>query len=219
MDGENLKRLSSSTILIAMTLLAFTFAFAPSAKAQNAVVSVLPATVEIAAVGETQTVDINVTDVTNLYGYEIKIWYESAIVNTTVASVVRPAGHFLEPSDPTKEFVVSWAVNNAFNATHGRIYLSYTILSPETARTGNGILFRITFTGVAVGSTPIVLANYPGSSGPVKLADNTASPIVHTVTNGTINVIPEFLMLVPIFAITSLAAVAIAKLRKRKQLA
>ncbi len=218
MDGENLKRLSLSTILIAMVLLTYAMAFTPHVKADGTVVSVLPATVDIAEVGQTQSVDINISGVTNMYGYEIKIWYDSSIVNTTVGTVVRPTGHFLEPVDPTKEFVPSWAVNNAFNATHGRIYVAYTMLSPEVARSGSGILLRITFTGVGVGSTPVVLANYPGSAGPVKVSDNTATPITHTVENGTINVIPEIMMLLPIFAVTSLVAVSLAKLRKRKQL-
>jgi len=219
MDGENLKKILLPTILATIVLLTFAMAFTPPVKADETVVSVEPSTVDISAVGQTQTVDINITGVTNMYAYEIKVWYLSAIVNTTAAKVTRPVGHFLEPiDDPGNYFQAAWAVNNAFNATYGRIYASITLLSPETARNGNGILFRINFTGVAVGSSEIVLANYPGSAGPVKISDNTATAITHTVSNGTINVIPEFIMLMPVFAVTSLAAVALAKMRKRKQL-
>jgi len=219
MDGGNLKRTLKPSIMAAIILLTFALAFTPSAKAQVAAVSVLPATVDIAAVGQTQTVDINITDVTGLFGYEIKIWYANTIVNTTVASVVRPTGHFLEPVlDPGNQFVPKWQVDNSFNATHGRIWLSFTLLDPETGRSGSGILFRITFTGTGVGSTLIVLANYPGTDGPVKLAEKSAAAIAHTANNGTINVIPEIMMLLPIFAVTSLIAVSLAKLRKKKQL-
>lgn len=221
MDGENLKKILLPTILATIVLLTFAMAFTPPVKADGTVVSVEPSTVDISAVGQTQTVDINITGVTNMYAYEIKIWYLSAIVNTTAGNVVRPTGHFLEPIiDPGNYFIPpgAWSVNNAFNATYGRIYASITLLSPETARNGSGILFRINFTGVAVGSSEIVLANYPGSAGPVKISDNTATAITHTVSNGTINVIPEFIMLMPVFAVTSLAAVALAKMRKRKQL-
>jgi len=214
-----LKKILLPTILATIVLLTFAMAFTPPVKADGTVVSVEPSTVDISAVGQTQTVDINITGVTNMYAYEIKVWYLSAIVNTTAAKVTRPVGHFLEPiDDPDKIFQAAWAVNNAFNATYGRIYASITLLSPETARNGSGILFRINFTGVAVGSSEIVLANYPGSAGPVKISDNTATAITHTVSNGTINVIPEFIMLMPVFAVTSLAAVALAKMRKRKQL-
>jgi len=220
MEGENLKKLSSSTILIAMILLTFAMAFTPPVKADGTVVSVLPATVDIAAVGQTQTVDINITGVTAMYGYEIKMWYNNTIVNTTAASVVRPTGHFLEPIDDSKQFVAKWEVNNTFNATHGRAWLSFAIFSPEDSRNGSGILFRVTFTGVGVGSTPIVLSNYPegGLLGPVKISDKDGEPITHTVNNGTINVITEIMMLLPIFAVSSLVAVSLAKLRKKKQL-
>ena len=219
MDGENLKRLSLSTMLIAMILLTFAMAFTPQVKADGTVVSVEPATVDIAAVGQTQTVDINITDVTNLYGYEIKIWYLNAYVNTTAGNVTRPAGHFMGTDDPAEFFLPSWAVNNAFNATWGRIFVGFTLLGPPTmAKNGSGMLLRINFTGVGVGLTPIVLANYPGWEGPIALSDNTGAKIPHTVSNGAINVIPEIMMLLPIFAVTSLIAVSLAKLRKKKQL-
>jgi len=221
LDGENLKKLSLSTILIAMILLTFAMAFTPQVKANGTtVVSVEPATtVEIAAVGQTQTVDINITDVTNLYAYEIKIWYLNSIVNTTAGNVTRPPGHFLEPViDPGNQFLPKWIVNQTQNATHGVVYVGFTLLSPELGRNGSGILLRINFTGVQVGLTPIVPANYPGEKGPVILVDTAAETMVHTATNGAINVIPEIMMLLPIFAVTSLIAVSLAKLRKKKQL-
>ena len=219
MDGENLKKLSLSTMLIAMILLTFAMAFTPQVKADGTVVSVEPASVDIAAVGQTQTVDIKITDVSNMYAYEIKIWYLRAIVNTTAGNVTRPAGHFMEPVDPENFLEIIWSVNNAFNTTHGRIYVGYTLATVgEPSKNGSGILLRISFTGVGVGPTPIVLANYPGFGGPVNIADNTALPIPHTVSNGAINVIPEIMMLLPIFAVTSLIAVSLAKLRKKKQL-
>jgi len=219
MDGENLKKLSLSTILITMILLTFAMAFTPQVKADGTVVSVEPATVDIAAVGQTQTVDINITNVANMYAYEIKIWYLNSIVNTTTANVTRPTGHFMEPiEDPLNYYATPWKANNTQNATNGMIWVVYTLLLPEVARNGSGILLRINFTGVQVGSTPIVLACYPGFGGPVIISDDTATPITHTVSNGTINVIPEIMMLLPIFAVTSLIAVSIAKLKKKRQL-
>jgi hypothetical protein len=220
MDGEKLKKFSLSMILIAMILLTFAMAFTPPVKADGTVVSVEPATVDIAAVGQTQTVDINITNVTNMYAYEIRIWYLNSIVNTTTANVVRPTGHFMEPKlDPGNYYAgPKWLANQTYNGTSGLIWVSYVLLAPEVGQDGSGILLRITFTGVQVGSTPVILANYPGSSGPVKLAAFTTLPITHTVSNGTINVIPEFIMLLPVLAITSLVAVSLAKFRKKKQL-
>ena len=218
MDGEKLKKLSLSTILIAMILLTFAMAFTPPVKADETVVSVEPATVDISAVGQTQNVDINITGVTRMYAYEIKVWYLNSIVNTTTGNVTRPAGHFLEPIDPANLYSPKWIATQNQNATHGLVWVSLTLFSPELNRNGSGILLRIAFTGVQVGPTPVVLACYPGTNGPVKLSDDAAQPITHTVSNGTINVIPELIMMLPVLAITSLAAVSLAKLRKRKQL-
>jgi hypothetical protein len=221
MDGEDLRKLSLTTILISMVLITSAMAFTPHAKAvDGAVVSVLPASVDIAAVNSTQTVDINITDVIGLFGYEMKIWYLKTIVNVTVGGAVRPAGHFLEPQfDPANFLVAKWTYSYNFNDTHGMLWLSASMLAPEDARSGSGILVRITFKGIAVGSTPVVI-NYPGYAYPAKLANEAAVPIPCTVTNATINVIPEFLiaLLLPIFAVTSLIAVSIAKLRKRRQI-
>ena len=222
MDGEDLRKLSLTTILISMVLITSAMAFTPHAKAADgAVVSVLPASVDIAAVNSTQTVDINVTDVAGLYGYEMKIWYLKTIVNVTVGGAVRPAGHFLEPIDPSNQFQAKWQYNYNYNDTHGMLWLGFALLAPETARSGSGILARITFKGIAVGSTSVVI-NYPGFAYPAKLSNALSPPtaIPCTATDATINVIPEFLMalLLPIFAVTSLIAVSIAKLRKRKQI-
>ncbi|MCJ7469454.1 cohesin domain-containing protein [Candidatus Bathyarchaeota archaeon] len=209
------------TILITMMLITFAMALTPHAKADDgAVVSVLPALVDIAAVDSNQTVDINVTDVIGLFGYEMKIWYLKTIVNVTTGGAARPVGHFLEPiDDPANYFQAKWLYTYNFNDTHGMLWLSVTLLAPETARNGSGILVRITFNGIAVGPTPVVI-NYPGFAYPAKLSDNTAEAIPCTATDATINVIPEFLiaLLLPIFAVTSLIAVSIAKLRKRRQI-
>lgn len=220
MDGENLRKLLP-TILITMMLITFAMALTPPAKAADGtVVSVLPALVDIAAVDSNQTVDINITDVTNLFGYEMKIWYLKTIVNVTTGGAVRPTGHFLEPIvDPANYFQAKWQYNYNYNDTHGMLWLSFALLAPETARNGSGILVRITFKGIAVGSTPVVI-NFPGFAYPAKISDNTAAAIPCTATDATINVIPEFLiaLLLPIFAVTSLIAVSIAKLRKRRQI-
>ena len=211
------------TILITMMLITFAMALTPPAKAADGtVVSVLPALVDIAAVDSNQTVDINITDVTNLYAYEMKIWYLKTIVNVTTGGAVRPAGHFLEPQlDPGNLYQAKWLYTYNFNDTHGMLWLSITLLAPETARNGSGILVRITFKGIAVGPTPVVIS-FPGFAYPAKLSDADSPPtaIPCTATDATINVIPEFLiaLLLPIFAVTSLIAVSIAKLRKRRQI-
>jgi hypothetical protein len=180
-------------------------------------VSILPPTVTINAPGENVTVDLNITDVTNLYAYEIKIWYLNSIVNATKAE--RPPGHFMEPSDPANQFIANWEIKNNFNATHGRIWLAFTLLKPEPAKSGSGILAKITFKGLSVGTTQIKIET--GGQYPAKLADGiTGAPIPNTAQNGEITVIPEFpSMVIPfILMLAFTAAYTLKTIRaKRKQ--
>lgn len=149
--------------------------------ASTTAVSVLPSSVN-ARIGQSFTVDVNITDVTNLYAYEMKIWYKNTVINGT--SIIRPPGHILEPSDPLNQYVAKWEIKNDYNSTHGRIWVAFSLLAPEVARTGSGILLRVTFKGLSEGTTPIVLNNYPGTLGPVSLVDSSANPIPHVGVDG-----------------------------------
>lgn len=216
---KNLRKILITTVMLQLFAMALT---ATVKAAPDPVVSVMPATVSIPNVGDTATVDINITGVAtpNLYAYEIKVWFLNSILNCTAANVTRPAGHFLQPVDPLNQNVVRWEVNATYNATHGRIWVAFTLLNPELGRSGDGILFRIAFTGVGAGTTPIILNNQPGTNGPVKLAGDDASQIVHTATDGSIEVIPEFpiFMLLPILAITTMVAISFSRLYKRRKI-
>ena len=133
-------------------------------------------------VNDTFSVDVKVADVTNMFAYEFKMKYEYAVIN--LISAVRPAGHFLDPVDPLKGMVVVWNLNYADDGTNRTIYLGFTLLAPEAARSGNGTLVTLTFKVIAaapwMGSVTATIDLFAS-----KLADNTASPIVHTETDGT----------------------------------
>ncbi len=213
-------------ILVTIALLQFALmiaAIAP-AKAQLPNLEVLPATVEIPNVGDTATVDVNITGVQNLYAYEVKIWFLLSKVNTTEADVVRPAGHILEPADSGNFFEASWTVDynatypGSTNGTYGLIWCSVTLFAPEDSRNGTGILFRITFTGVSEGTTPIIFFS-PTEPYPAILADNLGGSMAHTATDGSLTVIPEFpiFLLLPVLALTSVVIASFAKLYRRKQ--
>ena len=131
--------------------------------------------------GNTITLTAKVLDITDLYAYEFKIYYNSTLLNAT--SAVRPAGHFLEPSDPGSQFIPKWELKNSFNATHGRIWLSFTLLAPETGRTGSGTLVQITFKILAIGNTPIAFSD-------TKLVDAAARAISHQAVSSYFSNLP-----------------------------
>ncbi len=137
---------------------------------------------------ENFTVSLSISSVENLYAYEIMVWYNNSVISAT--TVVRPLGHFLQPMNPDNCFEVRWQIRNDYNATHGRIWLAYTLLSPESPRSGDGLLATISFQGLAVGVTSVALNDCPGKQGPVKLADGiVGNPITHTADEGSVIVI------------------------------
>ncbi len=152
-------------------------------------VSVLPRNL-VVSVGQEFEVDLNITNVQNLFAYEVGLWYDRNIVNAT--SLTRPTDHFLEPIDPSNLFVSRWVIFSDFNETHGFVWLVLSLLSPEPAKNGSGALARITFEGLNAGYTSIVLHHYGGPHGydlPLKLAALDNSAIPHTATDGSVRVI------------------------------
>jgi hypothetical protein len=205
--------------LVAMAMTATTVKAMP-----DPVVTVSPASVTIPNVGDTAVVDIDISGVADnpsLFSYEIKVWFLNSVLNCTTANVTRPAGHFLEPVDPANQQIPKWECNSTYNATHGRIWAAFSLTAPEVGRSGNGVLFEIVFTGVGTGTSPIVLNDQPGSSGPVKLAGYPDGlPITHTATDGSIEVVPEFpiFLLLPILVITSAVTIPLSRLCRRRKI-
>jgi hypothetical protein len=205
------------TITIAWLLVMFAIAMTGRVYAAT-VVSIEPSTVTVPEVGQTFTVQINVTDVVDLYGYEIMLFFKNDILNATGA--VRPSGHFLEPQiDPANQYVAKWEIKNNFNTTHGRLWLAYTLLAPETGRTGSGTLIEITFNGTNVGTTQLILADDSGVPGKVLLGNSQAQAIPNTTIDGTVTVVPEFpvVTFVLLFLMTSVA-IATVKFKKTKNM-
>jgi len=147
------------------------------AGALSPVVSILPSSIQTLP-GQGVTVDVNITDVTDLYAYEFRILYPSSVV--TCAEIVLPAEHLLEPLiDPNDYYVMLWEKNEPCNTTHRCVHVAYTLLDPEHGVTGSGILFRMSFTGGAIGPAPLIFIK--------SITLNTAaSYIPHTTNNGLI---------------------------------
>jgi len=137
---------------------------------------------EALTAGNNITLTAKVLDVTNLFAYEFKIYYNRTVLNCTKAT--RPAGHFMEPQlDPGSQFIPKWELKDNFNATHGRLWLSLTLLAPETGRSGSGTLVQITFKILALGNTPITL-------GETKLVDAEAQSISHQAVSSYFSNLP-----------------------------
>jgi len=129
-------------------------------------------------VNATETFNINATiaNVTDLAGWELKLYYR----NNILAAVKATEGPFLKQGGSTAFFTVEF--NNNYNTTHGRIWLTCTLLGNVPGVNDTGTLTTITFQAVAGGNTTLNLAD-------TVLGDSQANPINHTTNDGEVTVI------------------------------
>ena len=137
------------------------------ALAAGTTVQLTPATQAI-AIGETTTVTWYVQDVQDLYGYQVEIAFDPAVLevvdaDTATTDIQVALGSWLQP-----DFVFR---NNADNSA-GTIVCVLSQLSPRPAVSGSGELLTITFRGLATGVSPVrftdlTMANLDGIMIPV----------------------------------------------------
>jgi len=180
------KSLKSISILslTAMLLMSMALAIKPT-HAGGTVLYVDPASnifyTDTTHVGDEFTVFIKVANVTDMFAYEFKISWD----NTTLLglSATRPSGHFLEPViDPANYFVPVWT-KKSLDATHQYWHLGYTLLAPETGKSGSGVLvelrFRILKDPPWKGMVSSALDLFD-----TKLSNTVPEPIPHTPVDG-----------------------------------
>ena len=98
-------------------------------------VSTNPLTPTVGRLGRTFEVNVTITNVTNLYGYEFKLSY-----NTTLLDVIDVKNGTFFPLPPA-----SIVVKMEANDTIGVVWVAVSLLNPEQPRNGSGVLARITF--------------------------------------------------------------------------
>ena len=125
--------------------------------------------------GENFTINVNVSNVANLYGYEIHLYYNTTILDGL--SVELPPDHFLKPVKPYGIYIQALDINDAYNATHGEVLASVILLAPEPAKNGNGTLITVTFEVTGTGSCFLDL-------NPAKIGDPEAVSIPHEDVDG-----------------------------------
>ncbi len=144
------------------------------------VVSIQPAAQTI-NVGDTTTVDVQIDNVSDLFGVDLHISFDPSIVKVVDSNPLVPGdqvepGAFLDISGG-KGFVV----DNSADNTAGTITYAATLLSPASPVSGSGPLVRITFEGIAEGNSAITLDS-------VLLSDAKANEIPATQRDGSITV-------------------------------
>jgi hypothetical protein len=125
--------------------------------------------------GSVFSVNVSIANVNDLGGWEFKFFYNNSILSGATAA----EGPFLQQGGSTSFFIVSF--DNHYNATTGRIWLTCVLLGHVPGVSGTGTLATITLIGVSGGNTTLHLAD-------TVLGDSQAQPIVHTTTDGTVQI-------------------------------
>lgn len=116
--------------------------------------------------GDTITVDVSITEVSDLKGYEYRIKYDTNILNATNIT----SSNFLSSSP--------YCVRKSINSTQGVIWVScMKSFVPGAGTSGNGILETITFQVLGKGSSDLELYK-------TVLGDHLGNAIDHEVLNG-----------------------------------
>ena len=206
--SKNIPRISPILLLIA----SMTLAGIPRVHAQLPYISLNPTETTVPAPGETFTVDVNITEITDLYGYEFKLAFNTTILNATAVTpgpVNTEAGIFkLLPGEIVDSTYV-WVPLR--NASDGYVHAGCMFVGTFD---GSGILMTINFTALAEGNCTLHLYN-------TVFGNSIGQEIEHSTLDGTVTVVPEFpvAIVMPLLLITTLAAAFLAKMvrsRKRK---
>lgn len=141
------------------------------------VVRVAPAVVTIPVNG-TSDVAVEVVDVEGLYGFDLVLTFDPAVVEVMDANANRPGvqvafGTFLDPGLSARD--------TADNAA-GTVRYAMTQLNPSEPKDGTGSLIVVTLRGKVTGTSRLVLTS-------VTLVNRGATEIPSTVQNGQASVI------------------------------
>lgn len=177
-------------LLLSMLIASSIFAKIVSAQAT---IYVDPATRNVQK-GEEFTIDINIDNVTNLYGYEIYLSFNNSVLNATAIDY----RNFL--NEPT--LILHQEVNNT-------VRLTVMSLQPATPKNGSSPppLATVHFKSIEIGTPPLNLSK-------TKLSDNQGHEIPHQTSDGI--VIPEFSFATIIAMMAILAVALIIHFRNRK---
>jgi hypothetical protein len=166
-----LKKLSLSLTVFMLTLTILMMS--PVKSTFTTSIFVEPETCNVAGVGQTFTINITVANVTNLWGWEFKLFYDSIQLNGTALV----EGPFLQTAGETFFWEVNFTDN--YNATHGYVYAFCVLTHVIPGANGNGTIAKITFKSMAPGTSVLHLTE-------TKLKNSGGDYIPHQTYDGTV---------------------------------
>jgi LysM repeat protein len=139
-------------------------------------VRVMPLSQQIEG-GQTTTVEIRIGDVAGLWGAEIELWFNPAVLQVQDADPSEEDVQIQPGNFPSPDFVAENKVDN----TTGIVNYALTQLPPHEPINGSGLLASVTFQGASEGTSDLTL-------NVVKLATRQGEPIPATSEGSQITV-------------------------------
>jgi hypothetical protein len=124
---------------------------------------------------EVFTVNVEVTGVTDLLGWEFKLYWNSSVLNCTNAAVQSPS----QWENYTQDY--GTGLENSYNATNGRFFKAETAAYPAPSFNGSMTIAALTFQAMQPGTTSLTLVE-------TELGNSTAQPIDHIDSSGSVNI-------------------------------
>ena len=198
---------AKKSLLVVFISMLFLNAFTTHANAAETNVAPDPLSMQIDQIGENATVTVKVTNITDLFTWQFRMYFNSTILNCTSESAWLPTGHVF---DGKIIVPVAALIDSDENGT----FIDYgcTLMFLGDEFNGTGTLCQINFTGMAEGSSVLSFGPWPGTT---FLLDHNGVDITFGVTAGEIIVIPEFptLAIMSLLMILTLVATITAKIR------
>lgn len=152
------------------------------------------------ALGSTITVDVNVSGVADLYGYQFDLSFNPSVL----AAISSTEGSFLTTGGAT--FFIPGTNDNVGGAVSGT---ADTLLTAISGVTGSGTLAMFTFTAIGSGASTISIQN-------VTLLDSGLNSITNTTMDGSITVAPVPLPASFLLLATGLAGLSLTRLKAKR---
>lgn len=164
--------------LLTAVLLLFTAVATTHAQTLPATVAAAPAVVEL-AVGSTAQIALTVTDVHDLYGFDLTLEFDPAVVEVVDADTALDGTQVGFGTLLDAGFVIRNTADNQL----GRVHFVMTQLSPSSPKTGSGTLLVLTLRGKQAGATS------PLTPIRARLAGPQGNEILSTAVGGQIRVV------------------------------
>jgi len=147
------------------------------AGAENTALSVEPQSIKVWGAGESFTISIKVTEVSRLYGWQIKLYYNPKVLNGTRVT----EGPFLKSQG---ENLFNSTFNDKYNSAYGRVTAFSTLIGNMSGASGTGVLLTITFKAKNIGNSLLDLEE-------TILGDINSNRIDHSVIDGVVQVVRQ----------------------------